>query len=221
MTLQELRVFFGGWSCGCGDPEAVVTLVRDVLTVIQQRWDDSKRFGPLVFNNPELHAIYKREDEALKALLPSDGLYYFVLYMLTHWDLLEHDGGVGGSWLTDKGKQALFALTAHTPEEIAASCCIHGYDVNDQTHDCALPPMKRSDEFPKFHELTKEKVVERYLRPTAEHLHEQAVQVCMSNGMTREQAEIEVYESLSLITIGDGPPVFTFRPRPAEKGSPT
>lgn len=54
-----------------------------------------------------------------------------------------------------------------------------------------------------IHEMTPEEVSERYLRPAARALHEEAVQLCMKHGDSREQAERRVAESLSLVTIGD------------------
>jgi hypothetical protein len=76
--------------CGCGNPEAGVALVRDLL---------------------KLAPLYEHRDE-VDALLPTEGIYYLVLGALTEADLLEHGSGIGGSWLTPKGTWFLQALEA-------------------------------------------------------------------------------------------------------------
>lgn len=100
MTGHELSHFFEDWGwCGCGSPEAPAKLVLDVL-----------RCAP--FYEPANRL-------SLTTLLPNDGLFYFVLYMLDRADLIEHGGSVGGAWLTDRGKavlQSLETLVATDPE---------------------------------------------------------------------------------------------------------
>ena len=92
MTAHELQHLFTDEMhiCGCGRPEAVAILVRDIL-----------RCAP----------FYEEENQkSLEALLPSDGIFYAVLALLDEADLIEHGGSIGGSWLTPKGEEALGSL---------------------------------------------------------------------------------------------------------------
>jgi hypothetical protein len=144
MTRQELRVELNAWMCGCGSPEGCVRFIYDVLCMFRTRWNQDR---PLSLFKPEdrpsLERVWAEYSIAKKALLPTDGIEYFVLYMLTHWDWIEHGGSVGGSWMTQKGEAILAALDAEVSDEFAAfcgDCCIHGYDDTDTEHDCAAMP---------------------------------------------------------------------------------
>jgi hypothetical protein len=90
LTAHQLNHFFMDelHLCGCGSPEAAACLVRDIL-----------RLCPLYDNR-----------KGIEELLPNDGVQYLILGWLTDTDLLEHGGGIGGSWLTDKGKTVLASL---------------------------------------------------------------------------------------------------------------
>jgi hypothetical protein len=140
MTRYELRVELNRWMCGCGSPESAVRFVYDVLSAIRTRWDDSKPlslFRPQ--DRPALDRVWAEQAAAMKALLPTDGIEYFVLYILNDWDLLEHGVSVGGSWLTEKGKAMLAALDREVGDEFHTLCessCVHGYSTDDANHDC-------------------------------------------------------------------------------------
>ncbi len=143
MNRQDLRVFLQGWQCGCGSPETSVRFVYDILKTIDTRWKQSHPLSIFhASDRPALDAIWKEHRGAMKALLPTEGIEYFVLYVLTEWDLLEHGGSVGGSWLTDKGKDVLAALESETSDEFAQLCvgsCVHGYAMgmgDDDYEDC-------------------------------------------------------------------------------------
>lgn len=110
MTLQELRVFLNGWFCGCSQPWAAVARLRDILA---------------------LHPLYENR-RAFDALVPDVGIQMLLLYTLGYFELNEHGGGIGGAWLTDKGKVVLEAICAHDPEVIAASSCVHGYALEEE-----------------------------------------------------------------------------------------
>lgn len=128
MTRPELRVFLQKWFCGCGDPTAATTRLRDIL---------------------KLHPLYNHRDE-FEALVPDNGLQYLLLYTLHHFDLTEHGGTVGGAWLTDKGKAVLEALNRESVDdfqELLEQSCVHGYSVESgdelmQCEECsALNPV--------------------------------------------------------------------------------
>lgn len=125
MTRQGLRVFLQDWFCGCGNPdEAAAELLRLL----------------------ELCPLYDHRTE-FEALFPSSGMGYLVLYTLDHFDLIEHGGNVGGSWLTEKGQQVRDALRRESASEfdaLAESSCVHGYGVDTELLDCPeCGPMNR------------------------------------------------------------------------------
>ena len=117
MTRQELRVFLDSWWCGCGIPESAAARLRDVLA---------------------LHPLYDHRKE-FEQLLPDSGFQHLILYILDHFDLTEHGSGVGGGWLTDKGKAVLEALNRESLdgfETLTAGHCAHGYNVDTELMDC-------------------------------------------------------------------------------------
>jgi hypothetical protein len=90
MNSHELNHFFQDdmdW-CACGMPDAAARLVLELL-----------RACPFYDNRLRV-----------EQLLPCRGVEYFVLYGLASADLIEHGGSVGGSWLTEKGKEVLASL---------------------------------------------------------------------------------------------------------------
>jgi hypothetical protein len=88
--------------CGCGLPESALELTRDVLATIDARWSVGD-------HSDGAFAKYRAR---MKELLPSDGIEYVVLYHLDSVDMIEHGGGVGGSWLTREGRDMLCDLNA-------------------------------------------------------------------------------------------------------------
>ena len=76
--------------CGCGNPESAAVLLRDIL-----------RLCPLYDHRAEFEKF-----------LPDRGVQHFILGVLSECDVIEHGGGIGGSWLTDKGKMLLGELNA-------------------------------------------------------------------------------------------------------------
>lgn len=93
--------------CGCGNPEEALELIHDLLKA----------------------APYYENRERLKELLPTTGLEMLVLGALDNAQLVEHGGSIGGSWLTDRGKQVLAALDQVAAEE--------GYEAYEDTMRCA------------------------------------------------------------------------------------
>ena len=118
MTRPELNVFFQKWFCGCGNPEAAAETLRVLLT---------------------LCPLYDHQAE-LKALLPNDGVRLLLLYTIDHFDLIEHGTGIGGSWLTEKGKDLLAALEREKAVDnytaLFEQSCIHGVSIERDEH-CA------------------------------------------------------------------------------------
>ena len=117
MTRQELRVALAEWFCGCGAPDEACARLLDVL-----------RLCPLHSNR-----------EAFERLVPGDGWQMLLLYSMTNYDLIEHGGSVGGSWLTDKGREVRDALEREAGDGFDAltnDCCCHGYAIESELLEC-------------------------------------------------------------------------------------
>jgi hypothetical protein len=121
MTRQELRVFLQDWFCGCGAPEDAAETLRQLLA---------------------LHPLHSNR-EAFDARVPDDGLQYLLLYTLSHFDLTEHGGSVGGAWLSDKGKSVLAGLehekAADNYETLFETSCAHGVSIEEDCVECNPP----------------------------------------------------------------------------------
>jgi hypothetical protein len=92
--------------CGCGQPETMLTLLHAVLREFAKRhsgpdgeWEQSWRNIETLLHGKE-----------------TPGLYYTYLNWMDGHELIEHGGGIGGSWLTDKGRAMLVVLDAWEPE---------------------------------------------------------------------------------------------------------
>jgi hypothetical protein len=117
LTRAELRIFLEGQLCGCESPETACAAYLRLL---------------------RLHPAYDHRDE-LKELIPDYGIRLLVMYRLDHDGLTEHGGAVGGAWLTVKGEEVRNALMRELPDDfraLMAPHCVHGFDIDDQTHDC-------------------------------------------------------------------------------------
>lgn len=85
--------------CGCGTPEAAFNFCRDALSLFDRRGCHDK---------PPTKDWINAED-ALRDLIakrPEDAAHVLA-HLLTNLDLLEHGGGVGGSWLTKDGERVV------------------------------------------------------------------------------------------------------------------
>lgn len=79
--------------CGCGSPEDAYELVRDILRLapFYEGWKDGTP------NRAKVRELLGR----------TDAVFYLVLYQLDRAGLIEHGGGIGASWLTQKGVHVL------------------------------------------------------------------------------------------------------------------
>lgn len=117
MSREELSVFLQEWFCGCGNPEDAADALLRLL---------------------RLHPMYEHGKE-LDEWVGDNGLAYLLLYSLDRYDLTEHGGSVMGAWLTEKGtavRDALAREEADEFEELFTQRCVHGFDIDDESHDC-------------------------------------------------------------------------------------
>jgi hypothetical protein len=82
--------------CGCGSPEDAYNFCRDVLVAFDRRENRKDGTKPWVDAERVVAGIIReRPDEAA----------HVIAHLLTHLNLLEHGGSVGGSWLTPDGER--------------------------------------------------------------------------------------------------------------------
>jgi hypothetical protein len=91
--------------CGCGDPEAVYDLVRDLLGLFGEKWSDRARA-----DDSHWREVSQRITGRIGG---GDGVYYAVLYLIDGAGLLEHGTSIRSSWLTAKGKHYLGLMRLH------------------------------------------------------------------------------------------------------------
>lgn len=84
--------------CGCGSPEDVLKLLKEVLEILDMRNPRDKDSWQISYKKLE-ERFYK-----------DDTLLTFFLYWLDDKELTEHGGSVGGSWLSSEGKILLEKL---------------------------------------------------------------------------------------------------------------
>lgn len=99
---------------------------NNVLQVLVARagfcnWGHPKEAGYFLHRLLQLAPFYE-DYKAVERLFPSDGCYLQILYLVTDLDLMEHGGGVGGSWCRDEGeevKEVLETVDWQQPAELS------------------------------------------------------------------------------------------------------
>lgn len=85
--------------CGCGCPEDAYNFCRDILACFDRRG---------VHENPPTKEWIDAQDAAAKIIKERpDDAAHVLAHLLTHLNLMEHGGNVGGSWLTDDGNRII------------------------------------------------------------------------------------------------------------------
>ena len=90
--------------CGCGVPEYVLTMIKEVLNALNRQSVKERRevlFKTLGFEATSL-------DELTTVQY---GMYKFILDVLDEAEIIEHGSSIHGAWLTEYGKQILEAFT--------------------------------------------------------------------------------------------------------------
>lgn len=120
MDRPALRRWLDPWFCGCESPEAAAASLLRLLALFPLHVEASRR--------------------ALSEWLADDGVRMLLLYALDEHHLIEHGSTIGGSWLTPTGEAVRAALEREQADGFSAlfrDACSHGYDIDDETHDCA------------------------------------------------------------------------------------
>jgi len=100
--------------CGCGLPELTLELVRDLLTVIEERG-------------------------RTETVIPHEGARHIVLSVLDNIDLIEHGSIIDAAWLTKKGRWYLRALQRVEWEDIEDEGVGLPHDGTPCTEACLKP----------------------------------------------------------------------------------
>lgn len=108
--------------CGCGNPTAALSLIRDVITFLGTDYDE----------RPNRNLI--------EELLPDDGARYLVLGWMDQAGLIEHGTSIDYPWLTDRGRDLYDGFTfARDLEELLESRDDLYEDFGNGYHE--LPPL--------------------------------------------------------------------------------
>lgn len=100
--------------CGCGRPWDILYTIKCVLNTVKRKYDKDYNC------NYELYEKELKENLNLKEndLRITDGVIQIVFNVLNNCDVLEHGGGIRGSWLTKYGEKLLEDLNALSDEEL-------------------------------------------------------------------------------------------------------
>lgn len=111
MTLRDVVYEFErAQFCGCGLPEDAFAFVRAALACFDGTTSDV---------NPEGSTLCNRDK--LRALIPEDGMYYFICYVFEANDWEEH-GSTTPGWLTPRGEALRDALATVDLLEVSTQC---------------------------------------------------------------------------------------------------
>lgn len=95
MSDKEFEdIIFGDLGfCGCGDPEAAIKIIYELIKIQHDRRNKSND--------------YKEYKSKVNKLITGniESVADILLYIINNAELLEHGTSVGCSWLTDKGKE--------------------------------------------------------------------------------------------------------------------
>lgn len=101
--------------CACGNPEALVDVIRDYLRLLRDKWDskwfadgDIKAFVEGMgdrahWSRFEAWFLQRREHYDLD----NDDLFMLVAYIADRLGFTEHGLSIFGAWLTDEGKDEI------------------------------------------------------------------------------------------------------------------
>jgi len=117
MTKEELQNYLttdlpqGLGFCGCGSRREASEAVRKVLDAYDRKTHPWPKESPS--DDASWKAWHAEREKLEEQALPPGAWGQIALYWLTSCGLLEHGGGVGGSWLTPKGEAVLAAIREH------------------------------------------------------------------------------------------------------------
>lgn len=97
--------------CGCGSPECTYKILQLVLQAhkLSHELENGYEAKKQILNN--ICGIDMNENSNYL------GLIQFVEYILDSYEFMEHGSGIGGAWLTEKGKIFLEVLDTVLKEE--------------------------------------------------------------------------------------------------------
>ena len=101
--------------CGCGVPEYAMSIVKSVLTILDNHTHDlnSKSY----YNNwATLLNLHVNDGSASDYSAIDEGVQLFILYTLDNCGLIEHGSSIYWAWLTPLGKMLLSVMRQYDEE---------------------------------------------------------------------------------------------------------
>lgn len=98
--------------CGCGSPWDVLYTIKKTLNIISKK----KEFDYEDYWNKLRNSLNMMVDKNNFSV--NEGVFQIILNILNNSDVLEHGGGIGGSWLTDYGRELLEHLNSLSDEDL-------------------------------------------------------------------------------------------------------
>jgi hypothetical protein len=104
--------------CACGDPEDNLMFIRDILMLVDERPEERVEAETMdVSDDKNWAKWYEGWNSRFIELCGNDQSQYFIFYVLDELEFTEHGTGIGGSWLTTKGRELLEDLNFLFPRE--------------------------------------------------------------------------------------------------------
>ena len=104
MYFEDLRL------CGCGSPDHRIKFIKSLLNLINDRHEQDLSYEEYNKRLVELFGFKETGNPKCYFNDISDGIVEFVLDQFNEAGLLEHGSSVGGSWLSNYGKEMLEIL---------------------------------------------------------------------------------------------------------------
>lgn len=107
--------------CGCGSPSDILYVIKNILNVIEKKLKDcdakiDNRYE--VYQENLKNSLNQKDDSMEEEFSTNEGIVQIIYNVLTNVDVLEHGSSIGGSWLTDYGKELLKHLNSCNDDEL-------------------------------------------------------------------------------------------------------
>ena len=96
--------------CGCGIPDDVLTWVAELLRLVDRKFERG-------IPDDEFTLRCRAVEDHFHEICSQATAEYAIWYWLDSRGLLEHGGGIGGSWLTEYGRHVLTVIEALSLEQ--------------------------------------------------------------------------------------------------------
>lgn len=114
--------------CGCGSPENILYVLRELLNTIKRKTDrykledydnKIKEYSDLWRTEIKNNLNLQEENIANSYFSINEGVLQILLNILNNIDVLEHGFSINGSWLTEYGEELLTYLNELSDEDLS------------------------------------------------------------------------------------------------------